>query len=255
MGRPPGLVPGLGFSVLGSQQEGCVRVPSQLYQLPSPGVRALPPPGGGFRHTGLPARLSQAGQGRGGPGHSQKIWPQVSGCPEPWAPRRVRPRFRACLWCLHAAEGAAGADRSHPGGRADAAAEAHGRVRGGQDAPRHRGFSGSGQRVWGSSRVPPEGVSLYHRHPPPVRMGPDPPPRSVQAQLVASRLQGELEKLRCASTLGSSEAEEAMRLKVQGYPLSPPEAPRAARSEGGSLSLQCHSWRPPVSVTISIKWN
>lgn len=80
------------------------------------------------------------------------------------------------------------------------------------------------------SRVPPQGVSLRHRHPPPVHMGPDPLPRSVQAQLVSSRLQGELEKLRCSSALGSSEAEEATRLKVQGSPLSPPEAPRAASS-------------------------
>lgn len=109
---------------------------------------------------------------------------------------------------------------------------------------------GGGSRAL--SRVPPQGVSLRHRHPPPGHMGPaghmgpDPLPRSVQAQLESSRLQGELEKLRCSSALGSSEAEEATRLKVQGSLLSPLEAPRVAYSlirrlarSGGSLSLQC----------------
>ncbi|TKC45493.1 hypothetical protein EI555_012178 [Monodon monoceros] len=80
--------------------------------------------------------------------------------------------------------------------------------------PRAVGASlGQGGGSRGLSRVPPQGVSLRHRHPPPVHMGPDPLPRSVQAQLVSSRLQGELEKLRCSSALGSSEAEEATRLK------------------------------------------
>ena len=68
VGRPPGLVPGLGFSVLGSQQEGCVRVPSQLYQLPPPGVRALPPPGGGLQAHRPPRSPVPGRAGSRGPG-------------------------------------------------------------------------------------------------------------------------------------------------------------------------------------------
>lgn len=47
-------------------------------------------------------------------------------------------------------------------------------------------------------------------------MGPDQLPPTPQAQLVASQLQAELEKLRCTSALGSSEVEEAAQLKVLG---------------------------------------
>lgn len=42
------------------------------------------------------------------------------------------------------------------------------------------------------------------------------PHQPPQAQLVASQLQAELEKLRCTSALGSSEVEEAAQLKVLG---------------------------------------
>lgn len=50
-------------------------------------------------------------------------------------------------------------------------------------------------------------------------MGPDArrPPPTPQAQLAASQLQAELEKLRCTSALGSSEVEEAAQLKVLGH--------------------------------------
>lgn len=66
VGRPPGLVRCLGSSVLGSQQRGCVCISSQPYQLPFPGVGALPPPGGLQAHR-PPCSLVPGRAGSRGP--------------------------------------------------------------------------------------------------------------------------------------------------------------------------------------------